>query len=81
MTKSDLKQIKDLIDTALKAHLATVHDEIYDLAIDVTAMCGDLADRIDHLEAKLSKFEEHDIEKRHQLEVFARIVKHMGTSI
>ena len=31
MNKSDLKEIKDIVDTAFGTHLASVHEEITDL--------------------------------------------------
>ena len=37
MNKSDLKEIKDIVDSALGTHFASVHEEITDLRRDMDA--------------------------------------------
>ena len=76
MNKSDLKEIKDVIDSAFEKHLASVHEEITDLRGDMdtqfTAVEGRmdrLEAKIDHVDEKLGGFENREIDKRLQLEV------------
>ena len=83
MNKSDLKEIKDIVDSALGTHLASVHEEITDLRRDMdekfaevdvrfTAVEGGmdrLEAKIDHVDEKLGNFENREIDKRLQLEV------------
>jgi hypothetical protein len=83
MNKSDLKEIKDIVDSALGTHLAIVHEEIIDLRRDMdtkfaevdarfTAVEGGidrLEAKIDHVDEKLGNFENREIDKRLQLEV------------
>ena len=80
MNKSDLKEIKDIVDSALGTHLASVHEEITDLRNelkqDVNELKRDLSRvettltaKIDHVDEKLGNFENREIDKRLQLEV------------
>ena len=83
MNKSDLKEIKDIVNSALGTHLASVHEEITDLRRDMderfaevdvrfTAVEGrldQLGAKIDHVDEKLGNFENREIDKRLQLEV------------
>jgi septal ring factor EnvC (AmiA/AmiB activator) len=76
MNKSDLKEIKDIVDSALGTHLASVHEEITDLRDDLNELKRDLS-RIettltaknDHVDEKLGGFENREVDKRLQLEV------------
>ena len=76
MNKSDLKEIKDIVDSALGTHLASVHEEITDLRDDLNELKRDLSRvettltaKIDHVDEKLGGFENREIDKRLQLEV------------
>ena len=83
MNKSDLNAIKEIVDSALGTHLASVHEEITDLRRDMderfsevdvrfTAVEGALdrlGAKIDHVDEKLGNFENREIDKRLQLEV------------
>ena len=76
MNKSDLKEIKDIVDSALGTHLASVHEEITDLRDDLNELKRDLSRvettltaKIDHVDEKLGNFENREIDKRLQLEV------------
>jgi hypothetical protein len=83
MNKSDLKEIKDIVDSALGTHLASVHEEIIDLRRDmdekflevdvrfttVEGALDRLGAKIDHVDEKLGNFENREIDKRLQLEV------------
>lgn len=83
MNKSDLKEIKDIVDSALGTHLASVHEEITDLRRDMDAEFAKvdarfttvrraidrLEAKIDHVDEKLGNFENREIDKRLQLEV------------
>ena len=83
MNKSDLKEIKVIVNSALGTHLASVHEEITDLRRDMdekfaevdirfTALEGGLdrlEAKIDHRDEKLGNFENREIDKRLQLEV------------
>ena len=80
MNKSDLNAIKDIIDSALGTHLASVHEEITDLRNEMkqdmsrvettlTARIDRLEAKIDHVDEKLGNFENREIDKRLQLEV------------
>ena len=73
MNKSDLKEIKDIVDLALGTHLASVHEEITDLRNelkqDLARVETTLTAKIDHVDEKLGGFENHEIDKRLQLEV------------
>jgi len=87
MDKSDLKEIKNIIDSALETHLASVHEEITDLRRDLRGEIKEVEDRlstkvdnlgakIDHVDAKRGNFENREVDKRMQLEVSAsRILK------
>ena len=66
MNKSNLKEIKDIVDSALGTHLASVHEEITDLRNRVERT---LTAKIDHVDEKLGNFENREIDKRLQLEV------------
>ena len=83
MNKSELKEIRDIVDSALGTHLASVHEELTDLRRDMdeefakvdvrfTAVEGALdrlGAKIDHVDEKLGNFENQEIDKRLQLEV------------
>jgi hypothetical protein len=83
MNKTDLKEIKDIVDSALGTHLASVHEEITDLRRDMDEKFGEvdvkltavdggldrLEAKIDHVDEKLGNFENREIDKRLQLEV------------
>ena len=83
MNKSDLKEIKEIVDSALGTHLASVHEEITDLRRDMDAKFAEVEARftaveggmdrleakIDHVDEKLGNFENREIDKRLQLEV------------
>ncbi len=76
MNKSDLKEIKDIVDLALGTHLASVHEEITDLRDDLNELKRDLSRiettltaKIDHVDEKLGGFENREVDKRLQLEV------------
>jgi tRNA U34 5-carboxymethylaminomethyl modifying GTPase MnmE/TrmE len=80
MNKSDLNAIKDIIDSALGTHLASVHEEITDLRNEMTqdmskvettltARIDRLEAKIDHVDEKLGNFENREIDRRLQLEV------------
>ena len=76
MNKSDLKEIKDIVDSALGTHLASVHEELTDLRRDmderfaaVEGRLDRLGAKIDHVDEKLGNFENREIDKRLQLEV------------
>ena len=73
MNKSDLKEIKDIVDSALGTHLASVHEEITDLRNelkrDLSRVETTLTAKIDHVDEKLGNFENREIDKRLQLEV------------
>lgn len=80
MNKSDLKEIKDIVDSALSTHLASMHEEITDLRNELKQEVNELrrdlsrvetalTAGIDHVDEKLGNFENRDIDKRLQLEV------------
>lgn len=83
MNKSDLEAIKDVVDSALETHLASVHEEITDLRGDMNTKFAEvdtkfkavegrmdqLDAKIDHIDEKLGNFENHEVDKRLQLEV------------
>jgi septation ring formation regulator EzrA len=83
MNKGDLKAIKDIVDSALGTHLASVHEEITDFRRDMDAKFSEvdarftaveggmerLEAKIDHVDEKLGGFENREIDKRLQLEV------------
>jgi tRNA U34 5-carboxymethylaminomethyl modifying GTPase MnmE/TrmE len=80
MNKNDLKEIKDIVDSALGTHLASVHEEITDLRNELkqdlskvettlTARIDRLEAKIDHVDEKLGNFENPEIDRRLQLEV------------
>src|SRR5271166_149027 len=54
MNKSDLKEIKDIVDSALETHLASVHEEITDLRNDLkrdlSRVETTLTAKIDHVD-------------------------------
>ena len=65
MNKSDLKEIKDIVDSALGTHLASVHEEITDFRRDMDAEFAKVDARfttveraIDRLEAKIDHVDE-----------------------
>jgi chaperonin cofactor prefoldin len=71
-----LKEIKDVIDSVLETHLASVHEEITELRTDMDAKFATvdrkmdrLDAKIDHIDEKLGAFENHEVDKRLQLEV------------
>jgi len=71
-----LKEIKDVIGSALETHIASVHDDITDLRTDMGTKFTAVAERmerlgakIDHIDEKLGGFENREIDKRLQLEV------------
>ena len=78
-----MKEIKDVIGSALETHIATVHDDITDSRSDMntqfarvemkyTAVEGKmdrLEAKIDHIDEKLGGFENREFDKRLQLEV------------
>jgi predicted nucleic acid-binding Zn-ribbon protein len=85
-----LKEIKDVIGSALETHIASVHDDITDSRSDMntqfakaetkyTAVEGRidrLESKIDHIDEKLGGFENREVDKRLQLEVrVARLEK------
>ena len=71
MNKSDLKEIKDIVDSALGTHLASVHEELTDLRRDMDERFAEvdvkftgvegaldrLEAKIDHVDDKLGNFE------------------------
>lgn len=88
MNKSDLKEIKEVIDSAfvmqiakfhemidrtMERHLGSVHEEITDLRNelkqDLSKVETTLTAKIDHIDEKLGGFENHEVDKRLQLEV------------
>ena len=83
MNESDLKEIKDIIDSALGTHLASVREEITDFRRDMDTKFAEVDTRftafegrvdrleakIDHVDEKLGNFENREIDKRLQLEV------------
>ena len=83
MNKSDLKEIRDIVNSALETHLASVHEEITDFRRDMdtkfaeadarlTAVEGGMSwleAKIDHVDEKLGNFENREVDKRLQLEV------------
>jgi hypothetical protein len=84
MTKKiTLKELADMLAHVVK-HMAT-KDDIADLRKematkeDLAAVETRLDRRIEKLDTKLTKFEEHEIDKRLQLEVrVSAIEKHLG---
>jgi len=86
MNKSDLKEIKDIVDSALGTHLASVHEEITDLRDDLNELKRDLlrvettlTAKIDHVDEKLGNFENREIDKRLQLEVRVERLEKQGS--
>ena len=85
MDKNDLQDIKNIVDSALETHLASVHEEMTDLRNDMVTK-QDLSEletrlgaKIDQVDKKLSAFENTEVDKRKQLEVrVTRIEKHVG---
>ena len=83
MNKSDLEAIKGIVDSSLETHLASVHEEITDFRSDVDtklakvdarltkveASTDRLEAKINHVDEKLGGFENHEVDKRLQLEV------------
>jgi tRNA U34 5-carboxymethylaminomethyl modifying GTPase MnmE/TrmE len=76
MNKSDLNAIKDIVDSALETHLASVHEEITDVRNELNELKQDLlkvettlTGKIDHVDEKLGNFENRELDKRLQLEV------------
>jgi hypothetical protein len=70
--KTTLTELGDMLGFVVK-HMAT-KDDIADLRKEVATK-----DDINRLDAKLTKFEEHEIDKRLQLEVrVSAIEKHLG---
>ena len=74
ITKSDLKEIKDIVDSALGTHLASVHEEITDLRNELKQEVNELrrdllrvettlTAKIDHVDEKLGNFENREIDK------------------
>ena len=58
MNKSDLKEIKDIVDSALGTHLASVHEEITDLRDDLNDLKRDLLRVETTLTAKIDHVDE-----------------------
>ena len=65
MNNSDLNAIKDIIDSALGTHLASVHEEITDLRRDMDGKFAEVDARftpvegaLDRLEAKIDHVDE-----------------------
>jgi hypothetical protein len=73
INRDDVKEIKDIINSALEIHLGSVHEEILDLRTEVKKDLSELEERltgkIDKVGAKLGGFENNEIDKRLQLEV------------
>ena len=73
MNESDLNEIKDIVDSALGTHLASVHEEITDLRNelkqDLSGLETTLTAKIDRVDEKLGNFDNREIDKRLQLEV------------
>jgi flagellar capping protein FliD len=95
MEKSDLNEIKNIIDSALETHLASVHEEITDLRADMdtrfTAVdtkfttaegrMDRLEAKIDHIDEKLGGFENSEVDKRKQLDVrVTHLEQHLNLS-
>jgi hypothetical protein len=75
MNKTDLKEIKDVVDAAFETDLPSVHEEITDLRSDmdtrfaaVERRMDRLDAKIDHIDEKLGDFENCEGDKRLQLE-------------
>ena len=75
-----MKAIKDIVDSAVGTHLASVHEEITDLRNelkqevhelkrDLLRVETTLTAKIDHVDEKLGNFENREIDMRLQLEV------------
>ena len=80
MNKNDLKEIKEIVNSALGTLLASVHEETTDLRNelkqevnelkrDLSRVETTLTAKIDHVDEKLGNFENREIDKRLQLEV------------
>jgi hypothetical protein len=70
--KTTLKELGDMLSHVVK-HMAT-KDDLADLRKEMATK-----DDINRLDTKLTKFEEHEIDKRKQLEVrVSAIEKHLG---
>lgn len=71
MNKDDLKEIKNIIDTAFETHLAAVHEEITDLGTELQAETATLRHELrDGFEAVNSKL--GGVDNRIDNETFAR---------
>ena len=57
MNKSDLKEIKDIVDSALGTHLASVHEEITDLRRDMDARFAEVDARFTAVEGGMDRLE------------------------
>ena len=53
MNKSDLKEIKDIVNSALETHLASVHEEITDLRRDMDAKFAEVDARFTAVEERI----------------------------
>ena len=85
MNRDDVKEIKNIIDTALETHLGSVHEEISDLRTEVKKDLSELEERvtasIEKVDKKLGAFEDNEIDKRLQLEVrVSRVEKRLRLS-
>ena len=71
MNKDDLKEIKNIIDTAFETHLAAVHEEITDLGTELQGEIGTLRQEMrDGFDAANSKV--GSLDNRIDNETFAR---------
>jgi hypothetical protein len=59
MNKSDLKEIKDIVDSALGTHLASVHEEITDLRNELKQEVNDLRRDLSRVETTLTAKIDH----------------------
>jgi hypothetical protein len=75
--KTTLKELGDMLGFLVK-HMAT-KDDISRLDKKIDSVESNLAAKISRIGTKLTKFEEHEIDKRLQLEVrVSAIEKHLG---
>jgi hypothetical protein len=57
MEEADFDKIKNLFETSLEKHLASVHEELSDFRDDVTHAFSDMGDRFDRLEDRVTAVE------------------------
>jgi septal ring factor EnvC (AmiA/AmiB activator) len=66
-------QIKEIVDSSIEKHLASVHEEISDLRTDlrheIKVTKEQLTTEIHRVEEKLGAFENNEVDKRKLLEV------------